>query len=181
MGTNNITIRNGFLLLLLLVFAAASLIMVGGRYLGLQSFFASFMFLWYWATVEKAEFNRLIPSLAGALVGVVLAWQLYYLPIKFGENGLIIALFIICTAILGQIMNWAPVALNASAMLYVTVLAAPALLSSANFIDISKSITIGALYFAVLAAYVAKHVAVYIIKTAIFFDRRDQKRLASFA
>ncbi|MBK6721267.1 MAG: hypothetical protein IPG62_15705 [Sphingomonadales bacterium] len=53
------------------------------------------------------------------------AWQSHWLAAQFGTQGLIASLIVIVVAVYLQIMNWVPIAINRSAMLFLTVLAAP--------------------------------------------------------
>lgn len=125
---------------------------LGMKFLALKSFFASFTLLWYWATVEGAQFHKLPHSLLGALVGVALAWQMQICLAKFGAtNGLIIGLLPIIIALFIVIMNWAPIAINGSAMLFLTVLGAPAFAAvKLDFVELSEAIVLGAIYFAIV-------------------------------
>jgi hypothetical protein len=143
------TIVSGLMLLGLLAVAIVVFEYFGGSFLGLKSFFASFTLLWYWSTVEKAEFKGLIPSVLGALVGVGLAWQMQYCLGHYGANGLIFGLIPIVVALFVVIMNWAPIAVNGAAMLFLTVLGAPAFAASkVDFVELCEAIVIGAAFFA---------------------------------
>ncbi len=150
-----ITLVSGLMLLALVIVTVAGWIALGGLLLGVKSFFASFLFLWYWAAVEKAEFDRLAPALIGAMVGVALAWQTRFLTTHDPQHGLILALVVICIALFVQIMDWAPLAVNAATMLFLTVLGAPALLGAADFVELTKAVVLGAAFFA-MAVYLAK-------------------------
>jgi len=57
---------NGLLVLLLIVAAIVGWILLGSK-LGVTSFFASFLFLWYWAAVEQADFKQWPQCLCGAV------------------------------------------------------------------------------------------------------------------
>ncbi|MFM2100969.1 MAG: hypothetical protein RLZZ366_2508 [Pseudomonadota bacterium] len=139
---------NGFLILVLVLVAVMGWIILGTKLLGVISFFASFLFLWYWAAVEQADFKQWPQCLIGALVGLGLAWQSHYLPVHYGSAGLTIALLVIVVAIYVQIMNWVPMAVNRSAMLYLTVLGAPALLDKLDVVEMATAIIGGAIFFA---------------------------------
>ena len=140
----------GFQLLMFVVFGVAGWVVLGGPVVGPASLFASFLLLWYWATVEKADFKRLTATILGALVGVALAWQLKVLSTMYGGWGLGVALLVVVLAIYVQIMNWIPIAVNANAMLFLTVVAAPALLTSVDFTKLAMAVVLGAVYFAIL-------------------------------
>lgn len=155
------SLKNGILLTLLIIAGVVGWIVVGGVYLGVKSFFASFLFAWYWANLEHADVKRLPHALIGAMVGLALAWQTKLLPEMAPQLGLtattatIIAVLILVAAIFIQVMNWLPIALNASAMLFLTVLAAPALLTTIDFVEMTKALVGGAVFFTGVV-YVAK-------------------------
>jgi hypothetical protein len=139
---------NGFLILLLVVTSIVGWIILGTALFGLTSFFATFMFAWYWVNVEQGDFKQWPHCLIGAITGVALTWQSQVLVQQFGSYGLIAGLLVIIAAIYVQIMNWVPMALNRCTMLFVTVLAAPALMVKMDFIELLSAIAIGAVYFA---------------------------------
>ncbi len=143
---------SGLMLLGTIVLSIFVFEVVGKLYLTLESFFASFTLLWYWATVENAQFNKLPHSLLGALVGVALAWESGLCVAKFGPvNGLILGLVPIVIALFIVIMNWVPIAINGSAMLFLTVLGAPAFAKAPiNYIELTEAIVLGAIYFAIV-------------------------------
>jgi hypothetical protein len=139
---------NGFLIFLLVLGAIIGWLVLGSTVFGVTSFFASFLFLWYWAAVEQADFKQWPQCVIGALVGVGLAWQSHYLPTHFGNTGMIVGILILLVAIYAQIMNWVPIAINRAAMLYLTVLAAPALLERMSVAETAIAIVGGAVFFA---------------------------------
>jgi hypothetical protein len=143
---------NGFLIFLLVVGAIVGWLVIGTKALGIVSFFASFLFLWYWAAVEQADFKQWPQCVVGALVGLLLAWQSAYLPAHFGNGGMIAGIAILLIAVYVQIMNWIPIAINRAAMLYLTVFGAPALLKDITVLDniaeTGLAIVGGAVFFA---------------------------------
>lgn len=144
-------LRNGSLIFLVVVVAIIAWTWIGGALLGLTSLFASFLFAWYWANVEAMRFDRIPAALIGGLVGVGLAWLLQLLPAVMGPgNGLIVALLAILVALFVQILNWLPLVCNASTMLFLTVMAAPALVEKSDFRDVALSVVLGATFFAAL-------------------------------
>lgn len=122
-------------------------IFIGLKLLGISSFFASFLFYWYWAAVEGADLKQWPQSALGALVGLALAWQYHWLAGEFGTQGWIAGLIVIVIAVYIHIMNWVPLAINRSAMLFLTVLAAPIILDKLDPVEMSKAIALSALYF----------------------------------
>jgi hypothetical protein len=156
---------NGFLILLVVVGSIIGWIVLGTTLFGLTSFFATFMFAWCWVNVEQGDFKQWPQCLIGAIVGIGLTWQSQLLATQFGTPGLVSGLLVIIAAIYVQIMNWVPIALNRCAMLFVTVLAAPALLVKMNFIELLVAVALGAAYFAV------------VVKLAVLYAGRKQKEL----
>jgi hypothetical protein len=147
-----LSLLNGFLIFLLVIGAAVGWLVIGSNALGITSFFASFLFLWYWAAVEQADFKQWPQCVIGALVGLILAWQLAYLPVHYGTVGTTSSIAIMLIAIFIQIMNWVPIAFNRAAMLFLTVFAAPALLANfkvvSNVLETALAIIGGAIFFA---------------------------------
>ncbi len=123
--------------------------------LHMKAGFTGFLFLWYWATVEKAAFDRLLASVLGAGLGAALAWMLLYLPTAFGGAGLIVALAVLSGVVLMMIMGQAPLIVNNASMLFLTVLTAPPLLGVVQAGAVDAAILLGALYFGGLV-YLAK-------------------------
>lgn len=144
-------LRNGSLIFLVVVVAIIAWSWIGGALLGLTSLFASFLFAWYWANVEAMRFDRIPAAVLGGLVGVGLAWLLQALPAALGPGtGLLVALLAILVALFVQTLNWLPLLCNASTMLFLTVMAAPALVKESNFADVALCVVLGALFFAAL-------------------------------
>lgn len=147
-GAAGLSPFNGFLVVLLVVAAIVGWILIGSKVLGVTSFFASFLFLWYWAAVEQADYGQWTQSVVGALVGLLLAWQSAYLGAHYGQNGMIAGIVILLVAIYVQVMNWVPIAVSRSTMLYLTVLAAPAILEKLDPVETAIAIVGGAVFFA---------------------------------
>jgi hypothetical protein len=135
-------------IMLAIVIAIAVWIALGTRVFHIRSFFASFLFLWYWSLIDKMDFAKLPAAIAGALVGAAMAWLLVFLSAHFGAPGAIIAVLVMAAAVFGQIMGWAPIALNGAVMLFLTVMTAPQIMGAVNFAEVDKAIVLGAAYFA---------------------------------
>lgn len=140
----------GFIIAVVAIWLAIS-----GYLLHLHAGFAGFLFLWYWGAVEKAEFDRLLPSAFGAIFGAVLAWQMMYLPSRFGAAGLVAGIAVLTAMVLVQLLNRAPLFVNNSTMLFLTVLTAPVLIGAVKLQDVTICVALGTVYFAT-AAYLAK-------------------------
>ena len=132
---------------IIVVVAFVGWIILGPKFLGITSFFASFLFFWYWAAVEAADMKQWAQSTIGALVGLGLAWQSHWLPSEFGTPGFIGSILLIIAAVYFQITNKIPLVINRCAMLFLTVLAAPAILEKLDTLEVAMAIGLGALYF----------------------------------
>lgn len=126
---------------------------IGWAILGSQivdelSLFGGFLMLWHYANIEHLEVKRLLPALCGAVVGIVLAWQVVYLTQSMGSTGTIIGLLVMVAAIYLQIINIVPLLFNAAAMLFLTVAAAPLIQLKVNWINLGISTVVGGLFFA---------------------------------
>lgn len=113
------------------------------------SLFGGFLMLWHYANIEQLDIKRLPAALLGAVVGLVLAWQVVYLTQLYGSTGTIIGLLVMVAAIYLQIINVLPVLFNAAAMLFLTVAAAPLVQLKVNFINLGVSTVVGGIFFAV--------------------------------
>lgn len=143
--------------MLVAIFALSAIwVAFGGAVLHLRSFFASFVFAWYWGVMDKVAFDRLPAALLGALVGVVLAWQLSWLSAHYGTHGLVAGVAIIALAVFIQLMNWVPMAVNLCGMLFLAILTAPQF-AGTDFLDVGATILAGGLYMAAVV-YVARRV-----------------------
>ena len=135
-----------------LVVGIAGWIAIGSMLLSEASLFGGLMMLWYWANIEQLDARRLLPSILGALVGIGLAFGMYYGASVYGPAGLIIALAVLVVAIYLDIVKLAPLFANGASMLYSIVAAAPLIQLKINWIELSAATVGGGLYF---AAYVA--------------------------
>jgi hypothetical protein len=141
-----LSLGNGLLMTGFIIVAVGGWIFLGPK-LGVASAFASFTFLWYWATIENAEVKGLAPALIGALTGIGLAALFRYLPVQFPAWGLAAAYGATIMVLFCVVMNWAHFVFNGATMLMVTVLGAPAILMNANFLELVQAVVFGAAYF----------------------------------
>jgi hypothetical protein len=135
-------------IIIAIVIAIAVWIALGTFVFHIRSFFASFLFLWYWGVIDKMNFAALPSTILGALIGAALAWILVVLTAHFGGAGTAIAVLVIVAAIFAQIMGWAPIAFNGATTLFLTVMTAPQIMGGVNFAEVDAAILLGAVYFA---------------------------------
>jgi hypothetical protein len=146
------TAKIGILTVAVIIPVIIGWIILGTAVFKLSSFYASFLFAWYWFSIENADFKKWIPTLIGALVGLGFCFLAHMLPQSLGETaGLLTILALLSATLFLQITNMIPIAFNHSTMLFLTVLAAPALLTTMNFGEVAAAIVLGAIYFAGIA------------------------------
>ncbi len=135
-------------------------IVLGTVTMGITSFYASFLFGWYWISVEEGAFPQWLPCTVGAFVGLAFSWAVHALPGSLGAlNGTLAIVALLALLIYLQLMNWVPVAINRCTMLFLTVLGAPALLTTMNFGEVAAAIGASAVYFAAVMKLVQLYVA----------------------
>lgn len=136
----------GFFILLIVIVGIVGWIVLGST-AKLTSFYASFLFLWYWSTVDHLDFKKFFFSMIGAMIGIGLAWGLHTLPTAMGTNGIILSLVLVVVAVYLVIIERLKFAFNPALTLYLTVVAAPALLENSNFGELALATLLGGAFF----------------------------------
>ncbi len=121
---------------------------IGGRLFQEVSLFGGFLMLWHYANMEQLEIKRLPQALAGAAAGIALSWQVVWLTQMMGPQGTLLGLLIMLGAIYLQVIAILPLVFNASAMLFLTVAAAPLVQLKVDFVDLTLATLAGGLFFA---------------------------------
>lgn len=129
----------------IVVVAIVGWALIGTRLFSDLSLFGGFLLLWHWANLEHLEIRRLPTTIAGALVGIALAWQVVYLTQTMGGTGTIIGLVVMLAAIYLHIIGVLPFLFNAAAMLFLTVAAAPLIQLHINFVELALATVVGGL------------------------------------
>ncbi len=137
----------GFITLIVVILGIVGWIFIGSS-LTLSSFYASFLFLWYWATINQLDIRKFPSSMVGALVGVGLAWGVHDLPVLLGTPGVVLSLLLVLCAIYLLILEKFTFVFNPAMALYLTVIAAPALLETSDFREVGLATLIGGAFFA---------------------------------
>jgi hypothetical protein len=78
------TLLAGLGVALVLVAAIIGWVALGGAFLSETSLFGGFLVLWYWAKVEHLAPQRLAASIIGGLVGIGVAWAMFYGATNYG-------------------------------------------------------------------------------------------------
>lgn len=134
------------------IVAIVVLLVVGWAIIGTMLFsdltlFGGFLLLWHWANLEQLDIKRMPVTIAGALVGIALAWQVVYLTQLMGGNGTLLGLLIMVAAIYLQVINVLPMLFNAAAMLFLTVAAAPLIQLKVDFAELAVATVVGGVFF----------------------------------
>ena len=146
----------------IVVVAIVAWAIIGTALFSEVSLFGGFLMLWHWANLEQLEIKRLPSALAGALVGIALAWQVVYLTGIMGSAGTLIGLLIMIAAIYLQVINALPFLFNTAAMLYLTVAAAPLIQLKIDFVELAMATVVGGLFFGLFVAAVKRIAASFL-------------------
>jgi hypothetical protein len=125
---------------------------LGGAFLSESTLFGGLMLLWYWAKVEHLSMQRLPASIMGALVGIGVAWAMFYGALNYGASGFVLGLLLLIIAIYLDIAQVIPLFVNASTMLFSIVAAAPLVQLKVNWVELCLATIGGGVFF---GAYVA--------------------------
>jgi len=129
------------------VVAVVAWLAIGTALFSDLTLFGGFLLLWHWANLEQLEIKRMPATIAGALVGIGLAWQVTYLAGIMGSTGLILGLLVMVAAIYLQVINALPFLFNPAAMLFLTVAAAPLIQLKVDFAELALSTVLGGVFF----------------------------------
>lgn len=144
------------LLVLLAVIVVIGIYIAIATILNLTEMWAGFLFLLYWSLMEEAKPERLTPSIIGAFVGMGTASMMALLPPLLGMGpGMAVFGVTVLVLVYAIIIGWAPVAVNAATMLFLTVGTVPHLEANANYGQIFLGIIAGIVYFGGLALIAA--------------------------
>jgi hypothetical protein len=127
---------------------------LGGLFLSETALFSGFMVLWYWAKVERLAMAQLPHSVLGALVGIGIAWAMFYGAANFGGVGLLAGLALLIVAIYLDIIQTLPLFFNASTMLFSIVAAAPLIQLRIDWIELCLATIGGGIFFGTFVASV---------------------------
>jgi hypothetical protein len=125
---------------------------LGGTFLSEASLFGGVLVLWYWAKVEHLSMNRLPATIIGALVGIGVAWTMFYGASSYGATGVVLGLLLLIVAIYLDIIEIFPLFVNTSTMLFSIIAAAPLIQLKVNWVELLLAAAGGGLFF---GAYVA--------------------------
>jgi hypothetical protein len=136
------------------VTAIAGWLAVGGSLLSEASLFGGLLMLWYWANIEQLALRRLPSAILGSLVGIGVAWGMFYGATYYGPFGLGVGLFLLIIVIYLDILKVMPLFVNGATMLYSIIAAAPLVQLKVNWIELCLATIGGALFFGAFVAAV---------------------------
>jgi hypothetical protein len=125
---------------------------LGGTFLSEASLFGGILVLWYWAKFEHLAMKRLPATITGALVGIGVAWAMFYGASSYGATGAALGLLLLIVAIYLDIIEIFPLFVNTSTMLFSIIAAAPLVQLKVNWVELLLAAAGGGLFF---GAYVA--------------------------
>lgn len=146
-GGTGMTAGKAFLMLLGTIVVIGSFIAISIA-LGFEEFWCAFLFLFYWAGIEKTQFDRLLPSVSGAVFGLVLSYALLLFPQWMGMTGSLLFLALMLVIVYCLLMNWLPSVINNAAMLFLTAGTIPWVQAGGDFIGMLEALLLGVVYFA---------------------------------
>ncbi len=118
--------------------------------LGVRQFWATFVFLLCWGSVEHINFAKLPACAIGALAGLALAWGEQLLPGWLGDSGKLVFFGLIVVAVYLFIMGWLSVVVNFAFMLFLTVGTIPAVQHGLDYADAFAALGLGIVCFPTL-------------------------------
>jgi hypothetical protein len=134
------------------VLAIAGWLVLGSALLSETALFGGLLLLWYWANVEQLALRRLPSVILGALVGIGLAWGMFYGASRYGPLGLAVGLLLLIISIYLDIVKIVPMFVNGATMLFSIIAAAPLVQLKIDWIELCLATVGGGLFF---AAYVS--------------------------
>jgi hypothetical protein len=117
-----------------------------GTLLVIKPMYAGFFFALYWGGIKQSKFAELAPSLGGALGGLLVAWLLHILPLRFGSIGAAIAAALPAIALYLLINRRAPQIFNLAFMLLLLTGSIPAIALEEDFLGMAESVLLAAAY-----------------------------------
>ena len=111
------------------------------------SLVGGFLLLYYWANNGQLDIKQLPSAIIGALVGIGIAWVLYYSTVNQSTQVLIAGLALLVLALYLDVIKAVPAVVNTSTMLYLTVAAAPLVQLKVDWQELVIATVVGGLFF----------------------------------
>jgi hypothetical protein len=122
-----------------------------GAWLHVTPLYAGFLLLWAWSALHQLSMKALPGALIGALTGAGMSFLLQTGAATGNMTLVIAALLLMIAAVFLVVAGRAALVCNQSTMLFITVLNAPVIQKGEDFRLVIMAITLGALWFGVVA------------------------------
>lgn len=156
MPNHKFTLKQGFSISIVLTTALISFSIITAK-IGLTSAFMGFLFFWYWSSIKEFSPEEIKEDVIGSLVGIGISYGVYTILHTFGKDiygpTMIIVLFVV---LFFNIMKIAPMIVNNTTFLFITVLTSNQLLVKANYIELLSAYSLGVVFFIVVVCLVFK-------------------------
>jgi hypothetical protein len=125
--------------------------------LGIQDYWAGFLFLFYWGTTEHLKLDRLPYAALGSVGGLTLAMAPAWLTPWMGAGSATAAMIVVMLlCIFALIKGVATLFCNSAMMLFLTVATIPAVVSHATPTGLYSALVAGILFFGGLSFIAAR-------------------------
>lgn len=138
------------LVVLLAIIGVIGAFLAFNHAIGISNVWAAFLFLLYWAGIEHASFEKLLPCAVGAAIGLLMGFLLKMLPLWLGNWGIAAFLAAVLVLVYLQVMGWVVTAVNMVTMLFLTVMTIPSIQSGVDFADAAVALVVGIAFFGLL-------------------------------
>lgn len=127
-----------------------------GAWLRVTPLYVGFLLLWAWSALHQLSLKALPGALIGALAGASMSFLLQT-GTATGNMALVtLALLLMIAAVFLVVAGRAALVCNQSTMLFITVLNAPVIQKGEDFRQVIVAITLGALWFGVVAWVISR-------------------------
>lgn len=119
---------------------------------GFTAVWAGFLFGLYWGAFEHMKPERLLASIGGPVLGLLLAFLLNQAPLWIGTAGVVIVTAVIFFVLYCLFMQWLPLVVNSGTMLFLLVGTIPEIQKHGDFGHMFGSLAIGIIFMTGLYA-----------------------------
>ncbi|MBS7526153.1 hypothetical protein KHM83_05655 [Fusibacter paucivorans] len=156
MNDTKVSVKEGILLAVILTVLLAAFSIITGK-IGYTEAWAGYMFFWFWSTIRHFEKELVISDFLNSIVGIALGFGVFTILHTYGmavfES---VTLLVLLVVLFFSITKIIPYIIGDTTFLFFTVLTSHALLSDANYVQISASYVLGAIFFILTISFVFK-------------------------
>ena len=118
--------------------------------LGNLEFYAGFLFLACWTLIDQGKMARLPHAVCGSAVGLALGYGMHVLMTTMGAAGGNVFGIIVLVVVYCQIIGWLPLFINATTMMFLSVVTIPHIQEHGDFTNMAIALGIGVVYFGLI-------------------------------